>query len=369
MMKKIGYAGLILGSSVLALLVMEIFVRVLDVHPRPLAPLPIPSYRLSANPVIGYEYRPGYKPTDKPFDRAHKGYSISSTGFRDYEYEETKPEGTYRIVALGDSTTVGNGVQDIDKTYAKVLEKLLNRDNNTSMHYEVLNMGVGGYHTMQEIETLRVKGLKFKPDLVLVTFCMNDFSLHADGGVYEKLSKINQYSIRNTNPTLYNSFLRFSRLAFILHHRLNLNSSKTKYEQWYFENVLKGQSTVKAGFTLLSELQQKHGFSALVVILPEFSTPFDEYRSSVIHKKVFQAAQGLSGITVVDFLERFASRDNNAGKFSGDDFLHMNEYGHKAMAEMLLPTIRTTARKATSNIYLKEKTEQSAQVDVDKPRH
>ena len=112
----------------------------MDIPPRPLAPLPIPTYRLSANPVISYDYRPGYKQTDKPFDQDHKGYAINSTGFRDYKYEETKPEGTYRIVVLGDSTTTGNGVQNIGKTYTKVLEKLLNRDNNTGIHYEVLNM-------------------------------------------------------------------------------------------------------------------------------------------------------------------------------------------------------------------------------------
>lgn len=357
MIKKIRKTGLILVSSVVTLLVMEIIVRVLDVPPRQLPPLPIPSYRLSANPVISYEYRPGYKPADTPFDQSHKGYKINSAGFRDYEHEETKSEGTYRIVVLGDSTTAGNGVQDIDKTYTKVLERLLNRDNNTGMHYEVLNMGVGGYHTMQEIETLRVRSLKYQPDLVLVTFSMNDLNLHADGGVYEKLRKINHLSIRNTNTTLYNSFLRLSRLAFIIHHRLH--SSKSKHDQWYFKSVLKGQSTVKAGFTLLSDLQQKHGFSALVVILPEFRAPFDEYRSSAIHKKVFQAAQGLSGISVIDLLERFASLDNNAGKFSYDDSLHMNEYGHKAMAEILLPIIRTTAGNATRNINLKE-AEQSA---------
>ena len=68
MMKKIGKVLLIVASSVLAFLVMEIVVRVLDVPPGPLAPLPILSYRLSANPVISYEYRPGYKPTDEPFD-------------------------------------------------------------------------------------------------------------------------------------------------------------------------------------------------------------------------------------------------------------------------------------------------------------
>lgn len=342
-MKKLGKAGLVLAGSVLALLILEIGVRVLDVPPHPLAPLPIPSYRLSENPVIGYEYRPGYQPIDEPFSWSHEGYAINSAGFRDYEYAKAKPEGTYRIVVLGDSTTAGNGVQDVDKTYTKVLEKLQNRASNTGIHHEVLNLGVGGYHTMQEVETLRVKGLKYKPDLVLLTFCVNDFNLHSDGGVYERLRKINQISVRNANSSLYKGVLRLSRLAFVVHHRLN--SSKTKRDRWYSESVLKGQSPVKAGFALLSELQQRHDFLALVVILPEFRAPFDQYRSSATHKRVFQAAEGLPGITVIDLLEKFASLDVDAGKLSYDGW-HMNEYGHQTMAEILLPLLRTTAEAA-----------------------
>ena len=122
---------------------------------------------------------------------------------------------------MGDSTTAGNGVPDLDKTYTKQLEKLLNTHNTTGIHYEVLNMGVGGYHTMQEIETLRVKGLKYNPDLVLVTFCVNDFDLHSDGGLYRKLLEQTRLSTRNTETELYSRLLKLSRLAFLIHHRLN----------------------------------------------------------------------------------------------------------------------------------------------------
>lgn len=340
MKSKILNVVLATGSLVLAFVIMEIVVRILDVTPKPLTPLPIPSYRLSENPIIGYEYRPGYKPSNKPYDLSHQGFAINNIGFRDYEYKETKPKGTYRIIVLGDSTTAGNGVQDIDKTYPKQLEKHLNRDNNTDLHYEVLNFGVGGYHTMQEIETLRIKGLKYSPDLVFVTFCVNDFDLNADGGVADSLLKTNYLSSWGKYTVPYKSFLKMSRLAFILHNRLNQWKTKDKQDQWYSTNILKGQSTVQAGFNLLSDIQKEHNFQALVVILPEFRAPFDKYRSSHIHEKVFQAAQELSGITVIDLLPKFASLDNNAKRFSYDDFFHLNEYGHTVMAQILLPIVQ-----------------------------
>jgi lysophospholipase L1-like esterase len=345
-MKKTGTlkkTGVVLGSSVLTLLIMEIGVRVLDVPPRPLAALPFPSYRLSENPVIRYEFRPGYKPTDQPFSKSHIGYSINSAGFRDYETEEAKPEGTFRIAILGDSTTAGNGIPDVDNTYPKILERLLNGDDTAGMHYEVLNMGVGGYHTMQEVETLRVNGLKFRPDLVVVTFAVNDFALHGDGGVYRRLRNKNPLSVPNANSALYNQLLWRSRLMFILHHRLNL--SKEVDDKWYRETALKGQSTVKAGLSLLSELQQKHGFRSLMVLLPEFRVPFDQYKSGATHKKAFKEAEGISDIAVIDLLDRFVSLGVDAETLSFDG-AHMNEYGHQKTAEVLLPIIREKVEAA-----------------------
>jgi hypothetical protein len=98
-----GKALLIFSSFVLALLILEMAVRVLDLPPQPLAPLPITDFRLSENPVLSYEYQPGHKPSDRPFDESHRGFAINSAGFRDYEYAETKPEATFRIVVMGDS--------------------------------------------------------------------------------------------------------------------------------------------------------------------------------------------------------------------------------------------------------------------------
>ena len=335
MKQKIGKIVLVLGSLLLCFLIMEFAVRILDLPPRPLAQLPINSYRLSENPVIGYEFRPGYKPTEDPFDSSHKGYSINSDGFRDYEYKQIKSEKTKRIIAIGDSTTAGNGIPDLNNTYTKQLEILLNKDNNNDIHYEVLNMGVGGYHTMQEIETLKVKGLKYDPDIVFVTFCLNDFSIQSDGGVHRALSRKNYLSYQGSEHFGY--FLRTSRLAFILYHRLK--SQKSEHVKWYTENVLKNKTTVEAGLNLLSQLQQKHDFTVFVLILPRFTDPFQEYKSIDIHKKVFQAAEGLPGITVIDLLNDFKNVNHDAEKFSNDG-IHMNEYGHKTMAEILLPIIK-----------------------------
>jgi hypothetical protein len=51
--------------------------------------------------------------------------SINSYGLRDREYSVEKPPNVYRIVMLGDSTTLGWGVPE-EQTVAKILERELN---------------------------------------------------------------------------------------------------------------------------------------------------------------------------------------------------------------------------------------------------
>lgn len=102
--------------------------------------------------------------------------TINSHGMRDYERPLEKPPRTFRILCLGDSFTLGAEVE-LEQCYPKVLERLLNERataQGDSIRYEVLNGGVGGYGTAQELLFLKEFGLPHKPDLVLVQFYAND---------------------------------------------------------------------------------------------------------------------------------------------------------------------------------------------------
>jgi hypothetical protein len=61
----------------------------------------------------------------------------------------------------------------LEDSMPKKLQHELNRrckDNS----FEVFNMGVQGYNSIQELEFLKYKGLKYKPDLVILYYCFND---------------------------------------------------------------------------------------------------------------------------------------------------------------------------------------------------
>ena len=92
--------------------------------------------------------------------------SHDSHGFRGAEVSPTPAPGRTRILVLGDSFAYGVGVED-DETFSAVLAR---RDPTL----DVINAGVNGYGTNQQLLLLRDQGRQLQPDVVLVAFFWND---------------------------------------------------------------------------------------------------------------------------------------------------------------------------------------------------
>jgi lysophospholipase L1-like esterase len=123
-------------------------------------------------------------------------YGISSQGLRDDEVAIPKPDGTLRILVLGDSVTFGPNVPK-QGTYPNRLERLL---QNQYGSVEVLNAGVTGYTAYNELQYYLSKGRAFEPDIVIVAFCMNDIvnpRRHWAGYTDKKLVDIPDRAIPN----------------------------------------------------------------------------------------------------------------------------------------------------------------------------
>ncbi|MBN2031459.1 hypothetical protein JW824_14590 [bacterium] len=99
-------------------------------------------------------------------------FTINKQGFRnnkDFEYD--KPEKAMRILCLGDSHTQGYEVRQ-DYTFSAVIEKYLLRQGYNA---EVINAGVSGFSTAEELIFLENEGIKYHPDVVVLGFSGTDF--------------------------------------------------------------------------------------------------------------------------------------------------------------------------------------------------
>jgi len=146
--------GLLFG-----LLMSELFLRVLGY-----------SYPLfyTTDYDRGFALQPGI---EGHYQREGESYvRINSEGLRDREHTKAKPAGTVRIAVLGDSFSEAMHVP-IEQTFWSLLERKLQECNAfPGKQVEVINFGVSGYGTAQELMTLRQKVWAYSPDLVVLAF-------------------------------------------------------------------------------------------------------------------------------------------------------------------------------------------------------
>jgi lysophospholipase L1-like esterase len=117
-----------------------------------------------------YETRPSYRSLDAELRH-------NSRGCRAEEVALPKPESVVRIVAVGGSTTYSTLVRQNTRIYTYQLETLLNRwatAQNLGRRFEVLNCGVPGATSAENLSRYIFMLSEYQPDLLLVQQGVND---------------------------------------------------------------------------------------------------------------------------------------------------------------------------------------------------
>src|SRR5215831_2720375 len=132
--------------------------------------------------LIGFSYPPFHQPdpltglrlrpnTSGWYRKEGQAYvATNSQGLRDSERPLTKPSGTYRILMLGDSYPEALQV-NVEIAFWRLLEQRLEACAfKSAKHIDVINLGVSGFGTGQELRMLQTRGLAYQPDLVILAF-------------------------------------------------------------------------------------------------------------------------------------------------------------------------------------------------------
>lgn len=90
----------------------------------------------------------------------------NSLGFRGAEIDAPKPDGVFRIIAIGGSATYGAAVADDRETYPTQLAAELARRGYEDV--EIINAGVLEYSSWEDLFNFEFRILDLEPDLVLV---------------------------------------------------------------------------------------------------------------------------------------------------------------------------------------------------------
>jgi len=159
------------------------------------------------DPITGWRLRPNAE--GWWVSEGHAYVRINSAGMHDREYPVEKPRDTVRIAVLGDSTTAAFQV-DVEQNFCRVLErKLAGCDAYGGKRVEVMNFGVPGFGTAQELLTFRHRVLRYQPDAVILAFyTLNDVHNNQRALNPVDASKSPYFLLKGDELVLDNSFRR-----------------------------------------------------------------------------------------------------------------------------------------------------------------
>lgn len=269
-------------------------------------------------------------------------FPTSLNNLRDREYASPKPASHRRVLFLGDSFTVGQGVPRRADIFPEIVERRLNAQLPLPgvERIDVLNGGLGASLTDRWLKVFQRVGDGFEPDVVIAVFFLRDGTethLLGDffGPIRDEIALRNRRSFPYRNIYLYRVFrdrrdraqvaIRYLR---VFHDSYFGDESETAEWRRAQENLLRIRDLARqrsalfglAVFPVLADLDRAdYPFGAICEEVESFARTHD--------------------IPVLSLLPAFRGRNGPDLWVSAFD-QHPNERAHAIAAESLLPFVR-----------------------------
>ncbi|MFA5346208.1 MAG: GDSL-type esterase/lipase family protein [Candidatus Omnitrophota bacterium] len=331
-MKLITSKSVLLVCGILiALFIAETIIRCFRLAPVMLDYNIIYNHHFVDNPKICYKIKP----------LANK--EINSEGFMDEEFVLKKDRNLVRIIMLGDSITYGVFVNR-KQAFPDVLEKTLNLKSQflpSPVKYDVMNFGVGGYNIISEVEVLRLYGLKYKPDIVVLNYFWNDNKIYSFD--YWSFLKRKDVSLAEKNWAyqyyLYPERFRWRRLFFRSHLFVYIWSIVSQLQEHFLDSsnveyAAYKNDIVSEKLMELKKMGADYNFKILICMHPILD--YDKNEPHANYAKTKKTAEKL-GIPCFDLLPYYLQQSDKPGKFlvKEKDVFHPNAAGHSLIARSL----------------------------------
>jgi lysophospholipase L1-like esterase len=320
---------LLFGSLLLSMILGEVLLRALGYAGAPESQ--IGNIYLVNDHVLNWRFIPYSRVQDGKIE-----YAYNSEGFRDAEHAKQKPPGVIRLVVIGDSVTEGAGVE-VDEIFTSRLQQILG-----PLH-EVINLGMSGLNTPQEVHVLELAGLGYDPDVVIVNFVLNDCDFFSEFNAAqqftrEKDAKIGLLGDINIDPRI-KRWLKSSAFVYFVKSRVEhlVGMATGKGESNYYRSLWSQEycyQRVTEGFDRLKDLHAKNAFEIHVIIWP-LLVDYKPYAFAHIHERVKREAE-TRGFKVLDLVDTFAALSYRKLQVTAEDNVHPNGVGHRIAAETYL---------------------------------
>lgn len=295
---------------------------------------------------------------------------VNNLGLRGVDTTAEKPAGTYRILMLGDSFTMGKGVKD-DETFSALLQQSLQRKLATCQgrRVEVLNGGVDSYAPVLSLIQLKRDLTPLQPDLVFLNLDVSDLtqeSAYRRQAVRDDHGEIVAVPQREGAKSAFDAFrdwtgrnLFFTRLALFYvnramgHREITVRNVVMEADPEIVAHTLVGDAIDRRQqwldiFDSISRAKahaEKHGMQFVLTVYPwphqlsdsEWVPGRDVFmprgaRPSDQSLKTIRELAAANGIELLDLYPAFqAAADGEPLYFKHD--MHFTVAGHRAMAQ------------------------------------
>jgi hypothetical protein len=286
-----------------------------------------PLFRPSADADLGYELVPN----------ARRGaMRINAFGFRGPELREQPAPGVVRVAVIGDSETFGAALEE-ERTLPGRLQTALAAADR-SRGYEVLNLGVPGYNTLQELRLVQATLPRLHPQVVVLYYVLNDAELTP------RAVLLHRGPLRSSHVGLLLSYVRKAWPAdpAALRSEMDIVS--------YYQH-LHAPDRFEVTRRLLLEMAETlrgRGVRFVLVIAPEiYAVP--GFNKRYPYRDIHARLAGLAGpgLEVVDPLDRLAAAKKRPRQFwvsEGDP--HKNEEANAIIAGAIAEALLRGSRRA-----------------------
>jgi hypothetical protein len=283
----------------------------------------------------------------------------NSDELRDREFAVPKPPGTYRVLVLGDSFTWGVGL-NVEETIPKQLEASLSAPPGSRV--EVINAAVPGMNTVDELEMLRLRGLRYGPDMILLVYLLNDIDfkpelaptaydeasaapvVQVDKG--EDLTKWSKWKgVRGAILRVERSsaLARFAvpRVGQMLHGMGLLNSVEFSWIAKVFQgfdDANPGWRESKRALKEIAEVSRERQIPFVVAIYP-LLVGLENYQGRHANRAVAEYCRAIGAAEVIDLLPVFEGKNGRSFWVNYADH-HPNAEAHRMVTRALLPVVR-----------------------------
>lgn len=275
-------------------------------------------------------------------------WNVNDFGYRDKNIAEIDRPNKKNIFIIGDSYVAGHGLKKEEQRFSNILRSEL-KDCS-----DIFNLGVCGADTKDEYDFLL--SFPIKPDLIILSYVINDIYTVLDKKDIYKILKVNPKNTLNLRRVKKDSgFLStysflFNFVDFLISEQIRKQSFKTLSDKYpspeeLFESeegkaielsYYTNDSLVKLQLGRIDNFIQYAAFNKIdliVIIFPISDDYVMDYSNKIANEPIaeFLEKKGISVINFTSSLKRIPENQRHVNKFDS----HPGVYSNKIIADTL----------------------------------